>query len=73
MCGQADSERVAPIWEFESLTWGVSSRFSCLIILLCLVLSPCLIYLSVFLCVCVCVCVCVHFSAKMDSSEETYV
>ena len=25
MCGQADSERVAPIWEFESLTWGISN------------------------------------------------
>ena len=22
MCGQADSERVAPMWEFESLTMG---------------------------------------------------
>ena len=67
MCGQADSERVAPMWEFESLTWGISSRFPCLIILLCLVLSQCLVYFRVL----PCICVCAHLSAKMDSSEGT--
>ena len=45
------SERVLPSWWFESLIWGLPLGFLCPIILLCLVLSPDLVYLRVLPCV----------------------
>ena len=55
--------RVAPLWSFESLIWGISSRFP---LASHLALSPYLVYLRVL------PCVREHLLAKMDSSERPY-
>ena len=47
-------------------TWGISSGFPLPIILICLVLSPCLVYLRIL------PCVHVHLLAKMGSTEGAY-
>ena len=40
---QVGRERVARLWQFRSLKWGSSSRFSVTSHLVCLVLGPCLV------------------------------
>ena len=53
-------------WYFKSLIWDIFSGFPLAVILLCLVLSPYLVYLRIFLCVRT------HLLVKMDSTEEAY-
>ena len=59
-------ERVAPSWQFESLLQALFLCFRWPVILLCLNLSSCLVYLRVL------PCVSVHPLAKVDSNEEAY-
>ena len=55
-----------PLWWPELLLWGVSSTFSWLVILTCLVQSPYLVYLRIL------PCVCTYHLVKMDFTKEVY-
>ena len=63
----AGSERESrPRGSLNHFYWSFLLCFFWPVILLCLVLSPYLVYLRVL------PCVCVHLLAKTDSSEEAY-
>ena len=53
ICGktQTDSHEVSPLWQVKSLTWGFSSGFLLFGLLICLVQSPCFVYLRILPCV----------------------
>ena len=59
-------DRVASLWQFKSLIWGISSGFLLANHLICLVQNPYLLYLRVLLYVHP------HLLVKMDSTEEAY-
>ena len=68
ICGktQRDSHEVSPLQQVKSLTWGFSSGFLLFGLLICLVQSPCFVYLRIR------PCVRKRLLGKMDSTEEVY-
>ena len=64
--GLRDSRWAAPSWQSELLLWSFLLGFLWLIILICLVHSPYLVYLRIL------PCVHMHLLAKMDPTTKTY-